>query len=78
MDHKIQGSKMVEAYKSADRIQKSNWSTLREDSGDAAQGEKLIDSYVPLDRDYSRQERAAQQKQLHDMMRTIHEERASR
>lgn len=78
MDHKIQGSKLVEAYKSADRIQKSNTgSILREQGGDAAKGEKIIDSYIPLDRDYSRDERAAQQKQLHDMMQTIREERNS-
>ncbi|MBX3170062.1 MAG: hypothetical protein KF760_21840 [Candidatus Eremiobacteraeota bacterium] len=68
------GTEAVKIFQSADRIHRSDW-TAR---GDALGGQTLIDSYIPTDRDYSREERAQQQKQLREMMMSVHQERRGR
>jgi hypothetical protein len=59
-------------------LNRANNSQLFQGGGDARQGEQYLDSFVPTDRDYSRAERAQQQKQLHEMMQSVRSERNQR
>jgi len=72
------GSEAVKYQQAADRLNRADTGTVMLGAGDARQGEQVLDSFVPTDRDYSRAERADQQKQLHEMMKTIRAERNQR
>ena len=72
------GSEAVKYQQAADRLNRANNSQLFQGGGDGKQGEQYLDSFVPTDRDYSRAERAQQQKQLHEMMQSVRSERNQR
>ncbi len=72
------GSEAVKYQQAADRLKRADTGTMLQDAGDAKEGEQVLDTFVPMDRDYSPKERADQQKQLHEMMKTLRAERNQR